>query len=209
MTDRKKIFFEGLSKKLNLLGFQHLKSRNGFVKKNITEEFCIEFQTWPQFIQISPSYIIYVKSIEDIKKEAFGKSYIRIGSVGNDLTQLIINKVPVLSWTDTEENIVKAIEYQFGLYLAYGVDFFNDFSRIDYLDEVLNTDSINSIRNLGINPKNKIYLSVITAFLNRNPNLINILKENEEKAKMLPPGALDLEQYISLRDLILLKVNKH
>ena len=201
MITKKELFFKELGISLVPHGFLYQKSKNAFSKKEKGAEYVIEFEVWPQFIQVMPQYFISIKDVEDIKKKALGNYYQLKSTIGTEAFWFDRKAIKSTYWTDTEENVLKAVAEQASIFTNYGLPFFEKFSSIAMLDQELNKEG--STFDFGINDFNKCCVSVIAAYLSKNPELKNILARNKEYLKAKErPGVLGISEYLLLEGYI-------
>ncbi|WP_421921237.1 hypothetical protein [Marinifilum sp.] len=182
---RKELFFHLLEKELKEYGFKYLKSKNKFVKRSNSGDYIIDFNIWPSFIQVEANLKIVIKQIEDIKKKAWGKEYIKNISVGRQKSYLIENPEEAISWTDNESNIRYSVKKEIEFYINYGKQYFEERSNISKLNQILNINPGNELY-VAYNPYQTIYLAIIVAKLDNHPKLLelyNIYREIIGKRK--------------------------
>lgn len=173
--ERKEPFFKILNNRLSKDGFEYKPNRNCFVKKENGNEFTYRFEAWPAFMQILPHYEIVIKSVEDIKKKAWGKGYKKYWSVGQ--TKFYVTGKPLPSatmWTDTEQAIVKSANEELAFYDSFVKTYFQNYADVAYLDKELNTNPDEN-RIVAFNNIHTSFLAIIVAGLTNNPQLPGLI----------------------------------
>lgn len=172
--DRKKIFFELMEKELVKEGFIYKAGINGFIKKEQQNEYIYKFEAWPYFAQILPHYEIFIHSVEDIKKKAWGKLYKKSWSIGNVKTYFISNPSDSTSWTDTVDHVHIAVKNEIDFYYSFVKEYYMKYSDIKFLNNELNLEPSESKR-IAYNHIHTSFLAIIVAKLSNNPNLHDLI----------------------------------
>lgn len=167
---RKELFFHLLENEFSKHGFKYFKSKNKFLKKNNDDEYIIDYEVWPNFIQVEANFKIVIKKIEDIKKKAWNDEYVKFISVGRQKSYLIDDPDSATSWTDTEKNIKKSVSDEVNFYVSHGRQYFEEKSDLVKLNQLLNANPGEELY-LAYNPFQTIYLAIIVAKLNDHPKL--------------------------------------
>lgn len=179
---RKELFFSFLEEEWKEEGFEYKKYKNQFVKKFNKDKYIIEFEIWPDFYQVEPNYEIHLAEVEAIKKKAWGKKYERddwtIRTNRLYLTRYLgLDKeiVDTLE-TDTEENVDIAAASEMCFYVdVLDTHFFTKYSNIKSLDEYLNQEPQYKRYHINLSKVNNAYLAIIVAYINKNPQLEEII----------------------------------
>lgn len=160
--ERKELFFSLLNNEFSKDGFKYVKSKKKFVKREKGNDFTIEYETWLYFFAIKTHYHIFLREIEKIKKNAWGKLYHKIETIGD--TKQYIQK------TDTEEKVIEVTKKEILFYHSFLKEYFNKYSNYKYLDEMLNKIPGKELQ-IAYNPIFTIFLAIIVAELTDNPKI--------------------------------------
>lgn len=165
----KELFFQTLQDRFAGEGFVYLKSNDRLVKKESGNEYIINFNIWPLFLQVEVHYKILIKSVEDIKKKAWGKQYSKFESVGIPKRRIVSNPSEGIFWTEKREDILKAASSEFSFYNSVSKIWFEDNTNIFYLNKKLN-EKPGSELFLAHNEIHTSFLAIIVAQLTENSN---------------------------------------
>lgn len=174
--DRKQLFFTLLGEELDKRGYTYKKSINGFFKKADGNEFLYIIEEAPFFLQIEPDFRILLKSVENVKKKAWGKLYEKFASVGSAKRGLIPRHSveECRSLTDTRGAVLSAVKKEIEFYEFFVDKYFIQYSDVVFLDGLLNSkpDRLNVTT---YNPIHTAFLAIIVAKLTFNPNFDNLI----------------------------------
>jgi hypothetical protein len=175
---RRELFIHLMGKHLNNEGFNFVKRKRAFIKKENGNEFMYQYESDTLFLMVQIDFRILLKSVEHIKKEALGKLYDKFESVG-------INKMDMfpkdkfrdgLHDTETEEQVYIATEKEIIFYNSVVKEYFHKHSDISYIDKYLNENPNESKILTHYNQAHTCFLAIIVAYLVGNLKINELIE---------------------------------
>ena len=198
----KELFFNLLGEELSKEKFY--RKGNKFLKKEGANEYIYNIDGSTGFLSFEPDFAILIESVEDIKKKAWGKSYRKFVSVGRTKRYLLPKEQSdqCWSWTDTEAAVFKAVSKEMEFYHSFLKQYYEQYSNINFLDELLNSEP-HEHRVIAYNNIQTSFLAVIVAYLTENsklPELIPFYKAVVQKfnKEYLPEFEM-LEKHLTIK----------
>lgn len=169
-------------------GFHYVKSKKTFKKKDGKNELIIRYQFF-NGLNMQCTYGIMLSAVEELKKKAWGKLYIKDYSILNDRAYLPGNidaesSFLLIDDNDkiSEQHLIDAIDYEKKMYSEFGRGFFSKYQDLKVIDQFLNGAKIkdNSFSSLAKSTDRYFALSVISAAIVQNPDRFHIYQKQRE-----------------------------